>query len=444
MIGVSYLATVQWLAAREQPPHLKCITSTAPGGDWFDEIPYQGGAFHMAWALNWINGTSGRSSQVNDAGVDWRSVFQHRPLLTMDEAMGRKMPLYRDFLEHSTLDDYWKRIWFTDEDFEEIDLPVMHVTGWYDGDQPGTMHYWNGMQASSPAADRQFLIVGPWEHAQTFIGGTLSIGDLRFSGDSVIDNMATHLAFFEHYLKGSGPEPGFPRARIYLTGANEWREFGRYPPAESKERSLYLRSGGRANSSAGDGRLDPQAPGGEPPDRYTYDPHNPVFEMVGGGWGTDRRPVQRRDDVLVYTGEVLEEPLTIAGEVFMELFATTDVLDTDFLVRVSDVYPDGRSISLGYRHGIIRARYRNGFESEELLTPGETEKYRIRLLHMGHTFLPGHRIRLDVTSSASPMINPNQNTGNPVATDTDWKTAHQVIHHDGERPSRLILPVLEE
>jgi putative CocE/NonD family hydrolase len=317
------------------------------------------------------------------------------------------------------------------------------VTGWFDGDQPGTMHYWNGMQESSPAADRQFLIVGPWEHAETFIGGILQVGELRFTGDSVIDNLATHLAFFDHYLKGTGPEPGFPRARLYITGANEWLAFDQYPPSESKERSLYLHSGGRANSSAGDGRLDWLAPRNEPTDRYTYDPENPIFEM-GLGFGADRRPIQRRDDVLVYTSAELEDPITIAGEVFMDLYAATDVRDTDFLVRMSDVYPDGRSVALGYRHGIIRARYRNGYDREELLTPGETERYRIRLLHMGHTFRPGHRIRLEVMSSSAPMINPNQNTGNPVATDTEWKTAHQVIHHDGDHPSRLILPVLEE
>jgi putative CocE/NonD family hydrolase len=443
MIGWSYLATVQWLAARERPPHLTCITSTAPAGDWFDEIPYQGGAFHMEWALNWTNDTSGRSAQVNATGVDWMRVFAHRPLLTMDEAIGRRIPLYREFLEHSTFDAYWKRIWFTPEDFAGIDLPVMHVTGWFDGDQPGAMYYWNGMRNSSPAADRQFLIVGPWEHSPTFVGGALEVGELKFSGDSVIDNMATHLAFFDHYLKGTGPEPGFPRARLYITGTNEWRSFDHYPPVEAEEQSLYLHSGGRANSSVGDGELSWRAPGDQPPDRFTYDPKHPVFEM-GFGAGADRRSIQRRDDVLVYTSAKLEQPLTIAGEVFMELYATTDVLDTDFMVQLNDVFPDGRSVALSWRKGVVRARYRNGYETEVLLTPGTTEKYRIRLFHMGHTFLPGHRIRLEVTSSASPMINPNQNTGNPVATDTEWKTAHQVIHHDAEHPSRLILPVLED
>jgi len=442
MIGVSYLATVQWLAARERPPHLKCIAPTAPGGDYFNEIPYQGGAFHMQWALHWINGTSARSSQVNAAGMDMAPIYEHRPLLTMDEAMGRRMQLYRDFLEHPTLDAYWKRIQFAPEDFESIDLPALHVTGWFDGDQPGAMYYWNGMAARSPAASRQFLIVGPWEHAQTFIGGTLEVGGLKFSGDSVIDTMATHLAFFEHYLKGTGPEPGFPRARIYITGANRWRDFDHYPPAEAAERSLYLHSGGSANSLIGDGDLSWLPPGDEPSDRYTYDPHHPVSSDAGGGYGADRRPVQRRDDVLVYTSEALEEPLTIAGPVAVELYATTDVPDTDFVVHVSDVYPDGRSVSLGSHSGIIRARYRNGYDREVLLTPGETERYRIRVCHMGHSFLAGHRIRIEVTSSDSPSINPNQNTGNPVATDTEWRIAHQVIHHDGERPSRLILPVV--
>jgi hypothetical protein len=128
--------------------------------------------------------------------MDWEKVFRHRPLLTMGEAMGRRMPLYRDFLTHSTIDDYWKRILFTEQDFRNISLPALTFTGWFDADQPGAMSYWTGMRTHSPAKDQQYLIVGPWEHGGAIRGGSLSLGELRFSGESVINVDALHLEFF--------------------------------------------------------------------------------------------------------------------------------------------------------------------------------------------------------------------------------------------------------
>ncbi len=442
MMGVSYLATVQWLAAREQAPHLRCIVPTAPAGDYFNELPYQGGAFDMQWALGWINGTSGRISQDNAIMVDWDEVFEHRPLLTMDSVMGRKMPLYRDFLLNHTMNDYWKRIQFTEEDFRSMDIPALHVTGWFDGDQPGAMYYWTGMARHSPATDKQFLVVGPWNHVQTFVGGALRLGAMEFTGESVIDNKAIHLAFFDRYLKGAAQEFDHPRARVYVTGANEWRDFDEYPPAQVESRSLYMQSGGRANSLTGDGRLSWDAPSEQPPDRFTYDPHHPVPSSIGGEvLAADRRPIERRDDVLVYTSDELTDAVEIIGPVSVELYAATDARDTDFTANIMDVYPDGRAVKLGSRtSGIIRARYRNGYERTELVTPGKTERYTIQLGHIGHAFLPGHRIRIEISSSAAPAYNPNQNTGNPVATDTEWKIAHQTIYHDRARPSRLLLP----
>ncbi|HEY3116386.1 MAG TPA: CocE/NonD family hydrolase, partial [Chloroflexota bacterium] len=139
MMGVSYLGTVQWLAAREHPPHLVCIAPTAPAGRWLEELPYQGGAFGHRWALNWLNGTSGRTQQGNTDGIDWDKILAHRPLRTADSVMGRPMRLYREFLQNPLMASYWKRIQFVPEDFARIDIPTLTVTGWYDGDQPGAM-----------------------------------------------------------------------------------------------------------------------------------------------------------------------------------------------------------------------------------------------------------------------------------------------------------------
>jgi hypothetical protein len=444
MMGVSYLGTVQWLAARERPPHLACIAPTAAAGRYFDELPYTGGAFVFSWALGWINGTSGRQSQdPNVTDQDLRRALAHRPILAADSVYGRIMPLYRDFLEHPTMDAWWKRIQFAPGDFGRISIPVLHVTGWFDGDQPGAMFYWRGMQEGSAARDKQFLLVGPWLHVQTFRGGERRVGEMELGPESVVDNKAIHLAFFDWCLKGAAPMFDFPRARVYVTGLNRWKDFDAYPPKQVTERPLYLHSGGRANSIAGDGRLTWDPPAAEPPDRYTYDPKQPVpTNSDDEAWARDQRAVERRDDVLVFTGDALTEPVEIIGSVTATVHAATDARDTDFLAKLVDVYPDGRAVLLGSRIGIRRARYRHGYEREELLTPNQVEAYRIELFDIAHSFQPGHRIRVEISSSAAPMYNPNQNTGNPVATDTEWKVARQTVYHDRARASAITLPVV--
>jgi putative CocE/NonD family hydrolase len=446
MMG-SYSGTLQWLAARERPPHLVCIVPTAPAGRYFDEVPYTGGAFMLGFALPYLNDVSGRISQANNAAmVDWNELLRNRPLLTLDEAFGRKMPLYRKFLEHSILDAYWRRISFNAEDFQKIDLPALTVTGWFDGDQPGALFYWRGMAEHSPARERQFLLIGPWTHSQTYLGGELRINDMEFTGESVIDNKALHLAFFDRYLAQRSEAFDHPRAKVWITGSNRWLELDHYPPAEVEARRLYLHSGGRANTLVGDGSLDWEPPGNEPPDRYIYNPENPVPSDIGDeNLAIDHRALERRDDVLVYSTEPLDEELEILGTVFLVLHAASDARDTDFVTHILDVYPDGRAVKLGPREAaVIRARYRNGYKTTELLTPGEPTTFRVELNDIGHTFLPGHRVRIEVTSSASPFINPNQNTGNPVATDTEWTIAHQTVFHDAVRPSHVVLPVMPD
>lgn len=454
MIGVSYLGTVQWLAAKTLPPSLKCLVSTAAAGEPMDEIGYgTGGVVPLTFSLSWYFGASGQlwsdqmlTALMGEGFIDLEKMGWHRPLMTLDEAVyGFRMKHYRDFLRHPTMDAYWQAIKLQPDDFRNIDLPALHVTGWFDGDQPGAMHYWRGMNAFSKAKQSQYLVIGAWTHAQTFFGGAESVGELRFGPDAVIDPLALHLRFLDHYLKGTAKTFDQPKASVYVTGANEWREFDAYPPRQAGELRLYLDSAGSANSLNGDGRLRRDQSSGAAVDRYTFDPRNPVPGAVEGFrfFGADFRSIQAREDVLVYTGEALDEPIDVIGNVRVELYAASDARDTDFVVRLIDVHPDGRAVRLGANEGTLRARYREGFDEERLLTPGRVERYSIDLGEVGHRFLPGHRIRLEVTSSAYPMIAPNQNTGNPVAMDTEWKIARQTIHHDRERPSALVLSVVE-
>ena len=440
-LGLSYLGTVQWLAAREHPPHLVCMAPTASGGRWFEELPYNGGAFLHAFALNWLNETSGRIEQSpNGETAHWAKVLAHRPLLTADSVLGRSMPMYREWLTHSTYDVYWNRLRFTSKDFAAIRIPTLTTTGWFDGDQPGALLYWRGLMKSAPQRDQHFLVAGPWRHVETFRGGSLKVGDSEFSAESVIDTKAVHLAFFDWCLKKESERFDAPQARIYVTGANVWRKFDNYPPAGGAPRTLYLTSEGKANTSAGDGKLVWQS-ADSPPDRFVFDPKNPVPDDMEG-WGLNRQTTQKRNDVLVYTSDVLTEAVEVIGSVVVNLQAASDARDTDFTAALTDVLPDGRALSLGPFVGIRRARYRNGYDTEQLLTPGTVENVRIELFDIAHSFEPGHRIRLEISSSAAPLYNPNQNTGNPVATDTVWKVAQQTIYHDRAHASALLLPVL--
>jgi hypothetical protein len=443
MMGLSYLGGVQWAAARLSPSPLRCMVPTASAATLINGAMYVGGAFSME-QIQWFNRMSGNWDKAGvTTGLDWERIFQHRPLLSLDEAMGRIMPLYRKVL---TMRDPGYDI-ITEKrfgvmDFENINSPALHITGWFDGALAGAMEFWDGMAAHSPAKERQHLLIGPWDHGQTFFGGKTSTGEMEFSKDSIVDVAALHARFFNHVLKGEGTSFDFPRARIYVTGANHWRDLDTYPPTQSHDQRFHLHSGGNANTAGGDGLLGRSAPGSEPTDSFVYDPKKPVPSGGGAGLGADQRPIEQRRDVLVYTGEVLSEPLEIIGRVSVELYAASDARDTDFAARLIDVYPDSRAVRLGSPvSAIVRARYRNGFGKEELLTPGKIEKYTILLRDVGHTFLAGHRLRLEVTSSAFPLVNPNQNTGNPIATDTEWRIAKQTIYHDQDHPSALILPV---
>jgi putative CocE/NonD family hydrolase len=442
MVGASYSAATAWLAARARPPHLVAIVPRAPCGRYFDELPYLGGAFMLEWAVRWISGISAPAPE-GSAAPDLAQVHRHRPLLTVDEALGRPMPIYREFLTHPTMDSYWKKLYFSDDDFRGMKIPFLTFTGWFDADQPGAISYWQGMRKHSPAAN-QYLVIGPWTHGsrRTLKNGIYVEGDMELSADAVIDDKAIEVAFLNRFLKQT-PEPfDEPRARIYVTGTNAWRQFAEYPPQEAVTRPLYLHSGGKANSASGDGRLDFALPGDEPADAFTYDPANPA-PSTESNLAKDQRETETRDDVLVYSSAVLDAPVDVMGRVMVELHAATDARDTDFTAKLVDVYPDGRAVKLGAKTiGVIRARYREGYDKERLLTPNKTERYRIELFDVGHTFLPKHRIRLEISSSAFPGVAANPNTGHPVATDTESRVAHQRVHHRRGAASHIVLPVM--
>lgn len=435
MDGVSYLGAVQWLAARERPPHLRCIAPTAPSGEYFEELPYIGGAFRLEWALPYLS----RVLQMDTSTLDWEQVFRHRPLNTADTTFLKQIPQYREWLAHPTLDDYWKRLAFGPADFAAINIPFLTVTGWFDADQPGTLHYWRGMQAAGHA--KGSLVIGPWDHTQTYLGGAEQSGLMSFSRDHAFDIQRERIAFFDRCLKGDTKQPTPPRARVFITGSNEWRSFDQYPPRAVEQVSYYYTSEHGANTRSGDGALVTARPAMVHTDEYVFDPGQPVKYPKGPA---DMSGVEGRQDVLVYSSGPLREALTILGPITAELYAATDGRDTDWVVSVADVRPDGTSVLLNEGGGILRARYRHGYEQERPVEPGAVEKYTIKIWDLGHTFLPGHQVRIHVTSSRYPLVNPNQNTGNPVASDVQWRKARQTLYLGGAKASRVLLPVLKE
>jgi putative CocE/NonD family hydrolase len=447
MMGGSYSGTVQWLAAREKPPHLTCLVSTAAWADPFEEGPYHQGVFNVLYSVTFTNITS--RHPMNMDNFDQQKLLRHRPLLTMDAVLGRKMPRYRELLEHNTLDDYWRQIIFTDDHFKGMNIPALHLTGWFDVDQIGALIFWRGMAAHSAAADRQFLLIGPWQHEHIIYGGREKVGELRFPEESILDFddfLELHVQFFDHFMKQARNKLDLPRARIYVTGSNKWMDLAEYPLPNIKRKRLYLHSTGKANTLSGDGKLSWHLPDEEPADHFVFDPQKPISHMIDNViHAFDNRFIEEQENVLVYTSDVLDRPLDVIGKAVVELYAASNAKDTDFVAKLLDVYPDGRAVNLGpFGKGFIRARYRKGYQREVLLTPNRPEIFSIKLFDIGHTFLSGHRIRVEITSSDVPYMAPNQNTGNSVATDTEWKIASQMVLHTKQHPSSVILPVVEK
>jgi hypothetical protein len=435
MDGGSYLGTAQWLAARERPPHLVCILPSVPAGDWFNEIPFVGGALQVDWAFSWLGLMAGLTFDFEAAGH--RNLEPYRPLIDAEKVLGAKLPLYQEILAHPTLDAFWRRLQWSAEDFRRIDIPVFTVTGWFDGDQAGTLLYWRGLEDRPEPARDAHLLIGPWGHRECYLGGEVRLGDMELGAASVVPIRALRVGFLRQHLQDAAVEAP-ARVRLFITGSRRWQEFDHYPPGQARIQSWFLCADAPANGARGGGGLDDRAAHGAP-DRYCYDPLDPVPYKAGA---LDHGEIERRSDVLVYSSPEMQTPLTVVGAVELVLHASSDALDTDFTAKLLDVHLDGRAVSLTHVGGVQRARYRHGFDRAVPLTPGEPFELRIRLSHVGHTFLPNHRIRLEVSSSCFPLADPNTNTGADIAFDNAPRKAQQTVLHDAVHPSRLLLPVM--
>ncbi len=349
---------------------------------------------------------------------------------TVIDASGRNWEL---LTTHDTLDDFWRALRFDDR-YAEIDVPCLHVTGWYDlEDLLGAFHHYEGMQAS-PARDHQYLVVGPWSHVKSRYPDR-ECGGLDFGPDAALDMGAEHLRWFDHWLKGKNTGLGsVDRVRVFEPGRNVWRGASSWP-LSNEERSFFL---------APD-RLEDTAPAGETASEYRYDPDDPATTHMDirkypvEDVTMEQTATETRDDVVCFTSDPLTEELTVSGWATLELFASSDCEDTDWHVKLTDVHPDGRSFRV--TQGCLRAACRNSLEKPEPLVPGETYRFDVELWPTHHVFLPGHRVRATVTSSDFPWFARSLNRFGHVAELADPRVALNTVRHGGANASRLRLPV---
>ena len=340
--------------------------------------------------------------------------------------------------------------------YSEMDVPALHVTGWFDDLSMETQINFIGMSSGSKTENArhwQRLVIGPWGHGvPRFPDGDWLFGDVNFGPNVKIDFQQMSARWFDYHLKGiqNGVDQEAP-VKIFVMGANQWRDEHEWPLARARPTTYYFHSKGWANSRFGDGTLSSEPPANEPPDTYRYDPRNPVPTYGGHGccdYGyaamgpLDQRVTEQRPDVLVYSTAPLTEDVEVTGMVEVKLEFSTDVTDTDFFATLSDVYPDGKSIAI--TEGEVRARFRESPETPRLLTPNKEHSATIKLWGTSNLFKKGHRIRIHVTSSNFPRFARNLNSGKAAADETeeDIRVATQTIFHSAGRASAIVLPIV--
>jgi putative CocE/NonD family hydrolase len=463
MYGASYYAATQLLAATANPPALCAIAPQATASDYHDDWTYRGGALQLGFALYWALGLAGAEAQRRRAagenvdaveaelqklGNDPWAAYRSRPLASLD-ALGSLLPAWNDWLRHPGRDDFWRSISIA-EHFAHIDVPALHIGGWFDIFLHGTLANYRGL-SERPDASPQRLVIGPWAHAVAYD----ALGEVEYGAGAsaaALDMTRLQLDWFGGFLKPDAtPIAGAP-VRVFMMGENAWREEDAWPPARAHKERFYL-DGSVATGDGFVGVLSNDFPEEGDSVTFTFDPADPVPTTGGATFlpgayvglhsgQRDQRDVERRDDVLTYTTHPLDEDVELCGPVSVTLWASTSAEDTDWTAKLVDVHPDGRALNVC--DGIIRARYASGREGEELVPAGIVRAYRIDLGATAITIGHGHAIRVEISSSNFPRfdVNPGYRGDVASATADDIVVATQQVFHGGAYPSHLELSVV--
>lgn len=453
--GFSYAGLNQLLAAALRPPSLVTASPAFTSGQVYEGWFYNQGAFSLAFASSWatflaLDAASRRRDEQALAAYGaalaqaqdlyWVLPLTAHPALTQGDT-----PYYLDWIAHPRPDEYWQARSLAGYDL--IDVPALHVGGWYDVFVSGTVKSFAALrrQAGSRASrEGQKLVVGPWHHMPWWPLGAAE-ADV---GANVVDDWL--IRWFDHFLKGRDTGVLDTPVTAYILGEG-WRDFDDWPPSSVEPMDFFLHSDGRANGSYGDGTLTTVAPGDEPADIYLYDAGMPVLSAGGHSCclealapmgPADQAAAERSKGMLVFTSPPLESDLVLVGDVSATLYAASTAVDTDFAVRLCVVDPTGRSTNI--QEGIVRARFRESTVDPAPLTPGEVYEYRIDLGPVGVRIPAGHRLRVDVSSSDFPLWDRNLNTGGPHGSEglTAGIPATQALLHARNHPSRVTLPVI--
>jgi uncharacterized protein len=464
MFGGSYVGATQMLAAIAHPPHLAGICPVVTASNYHENWTYTGGAFAQWFNEDWTSGLAQNTyerlvgHQNDPVGGLWKVPLTDYPILNLEKrpdlgSNASVAPYYLDWLAHPSYDDYWKSI-SIEEHFSDITVPALHVAAWYDLFLGGSLRNYEGIRdhgGTEAARKGQQLVVVIGGHS----GPMPKVGDVDFGSNAKEPEDEWELSWYDYLFKGVKNQfaSGKP-VKLFVMGANEWRDESDWPVPEAKSTKYYLHSGGKANSMRGNGTLSATAPGKEAADQFVYDPANPV-PTIGGPlccepqrWPTgprDQRPAEARDDVLVYSTAPMAEDVDVTGPVSLELYAKSSAVDTDFTAKLVDVWPNGFAQNL--TEGIIRARYRDSREKPELMNPGQVYKLTIDMWATSNVFKKGHVLRLEVSSSNFPRFDRNLNNGavryvKSSEAPSTFVSATNVVLHDVEHPSALVLPIV--
>ena len=455
MEGGSYLGQNQWRAAQAAPPSLVTIFPSVASTSIYHDWITLNGAWRLSFNFGWgpvrqesrIMQNPGPHTVAGLHAIHYDEVQRHLPLDTMQQLVGRNARFYNDWLANPDYNDYWKPL-NVEEVFNKIAIPVHTFGGWFDIFSQGTLRGYVGMShkgATEQARRGSHIVIGAWGH-----GSTQKTGDIDFGPTAHVDESALKLRWYDSRLKGidNGVDRE-PPVKLFLMGRNEWVLENEYPLARTNYRPMYFAGGGKANTDKGDGRLTWDKPSGpSASDRFRYDPNDPVPSVGGNNCcGTptpagprDQRTIEGRQDVLVYTSDVLQEEIEVTGPVKVVLHASSDAVDTDFVARLVDVHPDGTTYNMA--EGMLRARYRESLSRPSPLQPGHVYRFEIDLVGTSVAFLKGHRVRVHVTSSHFPQFDRNPNTGAKFGTTKEVRVALQTVYHDADHASHILLPVI--
>ncbi|MDA1278914.1 MAG: CocE/NonD family hydrolase [Chloroflexi bacterium] len=454
--GLSYPGFTQTLPASLRSKYLKAVAPIAS-----QQVNYGhhriNGVIHHSVALTFLNmlGHSMQSESLKH--YDQQEFFKKLPIDTAMEVVTPTHPYYRGVIEHEQYDDWWDSYSLRNR-YSEMAVPSLFITGWFDSLSHENFKLFNGWskQARTEEARKKTrLIVGPWSH-QISPWGRVPMGqngeyqDRTFGKQGLWDVIDMHTHWYDQRLKGidTGIDDE-PPIKLFVMGENAWRYENEWPLARTEWTKYFLHSGGDAAREGGVLSTDPAVD--EPTDGFTYDPADPTpswgaqyqsFDLCGP---RDRTEIEKRPDVLIFTTDVLDKEVEVTGPVLATIWASSDALDTDFTCALIDVEPAvGKSPekAIILCEGIVRARFRNGTDNPELMTPGEIYEFEIDMWDTSNLFKVGHRIRIEISSSNFPRYNRNLNSGNPIATDTQITVANQTIYHDHDHPSRVTLPVI--